>query len=103
MSASTESGRDLLAMRNEIGREDGPADIVFGPDFFHPSIREDFAPYAEAYEAAIERGEIIVNGSPLTMADLQKPISELFPDLHGRELENAMQELFQQIPDPIAA
>lgn len=91
-----EAGRDLLAMRDEIGREDGPGDIVFGPDFFDPRINGS-APYWEAIVKAIREGRLEIDGRIVTEDDLGKSAAELFPETAAEELAGRMLSLLAQV------
>lgn len=93
---STEHSHDLIALRDTIGQEDGPGDIVFGPDLFDPRINGR-APYWEAILQAIDKEQITVDGRPLTKADLGKSAAELFPNAAAEELPALMVSLVAQV------
>jgi hypothetical protein len=88
-------------MRDEIGLEDGPADIVFGPDFFDPRINGR-APYWEGILKAIKEERLKIDDRPLTEDDLGKSAAELFPGVPANELPNRMLSLLAQV-EPIGS
>jgi len=98
---TTESHRDLIVLRDEIGREDGPGDIVFGPDLFDPRIN-GHAPYWEAILEAIDEGRIMLNGRPLTKDDLGKTAGQLFPNAAIHKLPELLASLVAQV-EPIGS
>ena len=101
-NASTgERSRDLIELRDAIAREDGPGDIVFGPDLFDPRIN-GHAPYWEAILLAIDEERITLDGQPLTRDDLGKTAAELFPSARADELPVLITSLVAQV-EPISS
>lgn len=88
----------LVRLREERARPGGggPADIVFGIDVFDPAIN-GHEPYTEALHEKIVAGEVIVNGEPLELEDLKKPMSEVFPGLDASTIEEHLESILGDI------